>query len=44
VFVEFASDKEALRAKSEVEGREFGDAVVVANFLSEAKFRAGEFD
>ena len=44
VFVEFASDKDALRAKSEVEGREFGDEVVVTHFLSEEKYAAGDFD
>lgn len=44
VIVEFATDKDAVRAKSEVEGREFGDAVVETSFLSEEKFRAGNFD
>lgn len=44
VFVEFATAEQAAVAQREVDGREFGDQVVVATFMDEMAFKEGKLD
>jgi splicing factor U2AF subunit len=44
VFVEFTSIVSAANCRSAISGRKFGEKLVKATFLDEAKFRAGLFD
>jgi len=44
VFVEFATPEQAAVAQGEVDGREFGDQVVVATFMDEIAFKEGRLE
>lgn len=44
VFVEFGAVDQAMKARAEVEGRQFDNRTVVADFWSEDKFARKEFD
>jgi len=44
VFVEFAAVDQAIKARSEVEGRQFDGRTVAADYWDEGKFARGELD
>uniref|UniRef100_A0A7S3PEB0 RRM domain-containing protein n=2 Tax=Aplanochytrium stocchinoi TaxID=215587 RepID=A0A7S3PEB0_9STRA len=43
VYIEFASELDAIQARSKLEGRNFGDQTVGCEFLDEEKYKAREF-